>query len=319
MHNIAYHDTFKSFDTFIRSRFVAQLTKLSLSFINYQTLTNNQKVEKKIKAKEKKMETLDKVTLLEIAKNLSDSELAKLCRTNRKMKEFCSADNTLLWKGRLLKYLGPYYAKFPSTRVSEEHAKKEFLNSKEKNVVEIMDKYRLKYGMNWRDYYLSTMKPLDEYFIGLLSIGDLNIDEREDLSYLLNIMINEKFNVYLEYLYDNLWEDNKREKVDQSVYRSLTPEEKRWVSPEVMVSYILMGVITDEDLINEILNNKRIKYEVIDVVSNTEPVTPQGARIIQQFLRSEVEKYISGKDSIIKNENQSGWFREGARELDYKY
>lgn len=254
------------------------------------------------------MERLDKVTLLEIAKNLSDSELAKFCRTNRKMKEFCSADNTLLWKGRLLKYLGPYYAKFP-----------EFLNSKEKNVVEIMDKYRLKYGMNWRDYYLSTMKPLDEYFIRLLSIGYINIHEREDLSYLLNIMINEKFNVYLEYLYDNLWEDNKREKVDQQVYRSLTPEEKRWVSPEIMVSYILMGVITDEDLINEILNNKRIKYKVIDVVSNTEPVTPQGARIIQQFLRSEVEKYISGKDSIIKNEKQSGWFREGARELDYKY
>lgn len=243
------------------------------------------------------MEKLDKVTLLQIAKNLSDGELAKFCTINQKMKNFCSADNTLLWEGRLIKFLGPYYAKFSDFKG---------------NLKEIMDKYRLLYGMNWRDYYLSTMKILDNHFIGLgYTIEGIDKLGREDVSKLVRIMEEEPFNVYNKYLF-NVLDDELKNKLNQEFYRKLTEEEKRWISPDVMVSYILIGVITDDDLIQEILANKRMTSGILDIIVNTDdynPFTEKGIEIIMSFLINNIKLYeMNDKSSIIKSAEEEEWF-----------
>lgn len=186
------------------------------------------------------METLDKVALLNLAIQLDDVSLANFCSTNRRMKDFCLNAN-ILWQERLKKYLGKYYEKFG-----------------EGDAIDVMNKYRSKYKMSWKDYYISTMTELDDIFIKLQLHEK---DKREDVQKLIRIMRNEPFTIYDKNLYENT-------PIDEVIYNSLTKDEKRWISKEVMIFHILNGNIKQQKNIEEILS-KGISDGVVDVVNNS--------------------------------------------------
>lgn len=240
------------------------------------------------------MEKLDIVPLLHIAIHLSDAELADFCRVNKKLKNFCSPDNIILWQQRLNKYLGPYYAKM-----------------NEGYVPDVMNKYREMYNMNWRDYYLTTMTQLDRYFI-IGDIDEVNKEKRVDIDKLIKIMKDEEFYVYDKTLYDNIF-------VDENIYRNLKDEEKRWVSPSVMVYHILIGNIKDPLLIDEILNNKRMNLYVVDVIANgilyMENDSPDVSSLL--IIKNYVDKIISRPipNSIVKTKQERKYFQDVSKDL----
>ena len=186
------------------------------------------------------MESLDKVALLNLAIQLDDVSLANFCSTNRRMKDFCLNAN-MLWEERLRKYLGKYYEKLG-----------------EGEAIDVMNKYRLKYNMSWKDYYITTMTELDDIFI------KLQIDEKhkgKDVRKLIRIMRNEPFSIYEKNLYENT-------PIDEVIYNSFTQEEKRWISKEVMIFHILNGNIKQQKNVDEILS-KGISDGFVDVVNNS--------------------------------------------------
>ena len=211
------------------------------------------------------METLDKVALLNLAIQLDDVSLANFCSTNRRMKDFCLNAN-VLWQERLKKYLEKYYQKLG-----------------EGEIIDVMNKYRLKYKMSWKDYYITTMTELDDIFI------KLQIDEkhkRKDVRKLIRIMNNEPFSIYEKNLY-------QRTPIDEVIYNSFTKEEKRWISKEVMIFHILNGNIKQQKNIDEILS-KGISDGFIDVVNNS---------LLFELDANGILHIINYLDFLIKNDN----------------
>jgi len=186
----------------------------------------------------------DPVIFTELAKHLNDSELAKLCSSNKKIRQNCLKNN-LIWQNRLVKYLGKFYKKIPGYENMD--------------VIDIIDKFRRDNNMSWKDYYISTMSILDKVFIDL---EDLNTT-RSDIIKLYNVMERSDFNIYYDTLYRNV-------DVDEKYYRNADEADKRWMSPDMLIYHILIGNIKDEKLIKEIVYNNRITNEVDSVISNTQ-------------------------------------------------
>ena len=186
----------------------------------------------------------DPVIFTELAKHLNDSELAKLCSSNKKIRQNC-LNNTLIWQNRLVKYLGKFYKKIPGYENMD--------------VIDIIDKFRRDNNMSWKDYYISTMSILDKVFIDLQDINTT----RSDILNLYNVMQRSDFNIYYDTLYRNV-------DVDEKYYRNADEADKRWMSPDMLIYHILIGNIKDEKLIKEIVYNNRITDEVDSVISNTQ-------------------------------------------------
>ena len=185
------------------------------------------------------MESLDIVVLLNVSKNLNDEELAKFCRISRKFKNFCRESNTLLWQQRFIKSLGKYYEKM-----------------NQGPALEIINRLRVAKNMSWMRYYFYVMSALRDYFILIKEIHD------NDLLPLINVMEKEPFHLYLEDMYrDNL-------NLNEDLYKSLTEQDKQWVSPDALLYHIIQGNITDPEIINFILSFD-FPVDTIDTIANS--------------------------------------------------
>ena len=187
------------------------------------------------------MESFDNVAILELFSRLDDKTLAKFCSTNSTYRHFCNT-SSILWKKRLLKYLGKYYAKIDPKR----------------NVLDIIEYYKDLSGLSWRDYYITTMSFLDVIFIVLFD----KKPNREDIIKLVEIMEKEPFYLYTKHLYENVT-------IDEKIYDNLDETDKRWLSPGVMLFHILIGNIKNEENIREILRSDRLKFFDIDFIFGT--------------------------------------------------
>ena len=214
------------------------------------------------------MERLDKVTFTELTLNLSDEDLANLCKTNRQMRNFCLS-NTLMWEKRFKKFFLKYYKQIPG--------------------FESIEKY--KGNMSWKDYYLLVINELEDFFVNL----SVNYLEREELGELIKIMKKEPFNIYEKNLY-------KVEGIDENIYRNLSSEEKRWVSPEIMIYHILIDNIQDPQLIEEIVNDTRMTDGVIDILLNAGSYV--GYRMVDNFVYEIIEKYPNNPNNEYFREYQ---------------
>ena len=220
------------------------------------------------------MESFDNVALLELFTRLDDKTLAKFCSTNSTYRHFCNT-SSILWKNRLLKYLGKYYSKIDSN----------------KNVLDIIEDYKERSKLNWRDYYITTMSMLDDIFIRLMDIPT----DREDILKLIEIMEKEPFSLYYKHLYENV-------PIDEKIYDNLDETDKRWLSPGVMFFHILIGNIRKEENIREIINSHRIIIDDIDVVFNTlfrhYNYNVIGIRYILQYYE-QLEPQLNGRNKEI--------------------
>ena len=209
------------------------------------------------------IDDIDRNIFLQIALNLDDADLARFCRSNKRIQSFCQQDNFSLWVGRLYKYLGKYYKKIDLNR----------------STFDIMNEYRLKFNMSWRNYYITTMDILDKYFIQAVINDEIKGFEREDIQALLNIMRTEPFYVFtIERLYDDI-------EKDENILKHLDEADNRWIDPNNLISDIVNGTITDENLIDKILNDKRFKYSgYIDVLFNSRLVNWKNIEKVIKFL-----------------------------------
>lgn len=225
------------------------------------------------------MENLDKVALLELFTHLDDKTLAKFCSTNSTYRNFCNT-SPILWKNRLLKYLGRYYAKIDT----------------KKDTFGIMDYYQKLSNLNWRDYYITTMSRLDDIFVNLNNYET----NREDILKLIEIMEKEPFYIYTRDLYENI-------AIDEKIFDNLDQTDKRWISPGVMLFHILIGNIKKEETIIEILKSNRLILSDIDIIFNTlgryYNYNPIGIRYIIQYyetMKPRLDKEFGGNKVIVQ-------------------
>lgn len=223
------------------------------------------------------MEDVDAVIFLNITKNLSDDELAKFCRTNRKFKAFCSERNTLLWQQRFIKSLGKYYEKF-----------------NEGSVLDVINKYRQGKNLSWMRYYFYVISELHKHFI-LLSADD----PPDDIVKLIEIMNKEPFNLINDDMYENT------RNINDQVYMNLSEQEKRWVSPDALLYQIIKGNITNPDIINIVLSYD-FPIETIDTIGNSiqDDVNINGLSIAIAILEKILNGDLTPEDRGYVREDQ---------------
>jgi hypothetical protein len=239
------------------------------------------------------MENLDKVAILELFTRLDDKTLGKFCSSNSTYRKFCNT-SSILWKNRLLKYLGRYYSKIDPN----------------KNVSETVDYYQKFSNLNWRDYYITTMSVLDDVFINL----HYNKSNREHILKLIQIMEKEPFYLYTRHLYENVLIDEKiyenlgqtrRNESHSFRQAGLDETDKRWVSPGVMLFHILIGNIKKEETIIEILKSDRLSFDDIDIIFNTlnrhYNYSLMGIKYIIHYYET-MEPKLDGKNKVIVRE-----------------
>jgi len=216
------------------------------------------------------MEVVDIVVLLNIVSKLNDHELTKLCQTNRKFRGFCSENNIALWKQRFIRSLGKYYEKF-----------------NEGPVIDVINKYREQKNISWMKYYFYVMENLERHFISLLE------DIPEDMSKLITIMETEPFFIF----FNNMYTENK---TDETIYNNLTEQEKHWVSPDALLFHIMVGNITDPNIIS-MIRSYNFPLETMDTIANS--LLENNTKIDGLLLAKEILEKMLLRNITIQDRN----------------